>query len=82
MALCNSVADMVSSGLLSELEMEPVVNLLVLAQPATLAASATINAVMIRRLPLTFGAWIGIGTLVSILARPLLAVFPPAEIFC
>ena len=53
---------MVSSGLLSEREIEPVVNLLVLPQPATLAASAAINAVVIRRLLVKVNALIGIVT--------------------
>jgi hypothetical protein len=44
---------MVSSGLLLERVMEPVVNLLV-PQPATLAASAIMNAVVISRLPVVF----------------------------
>jgi hypothetical protein len=73
---------MVSSGLLSEREIEPVVNLLVLPQPATLAASAAINAVVIRRLLVKVNALIGIVTPSPFLRGHCLAVFPPAEIFC
>jgi hypothetical protein len=53
---------MVSRGLPLAREIEPVVNLLV-PQPATLAASAIMNAVVISRFPVAFVMHlIGIGT--------------------
>jgi hypothetical protein len=59
-----------------------VVNWLVLPQPATLAASAAMKAVLIRRLAVRFNALIGIGARSPFLCGHWLAVFPPAEIFC
>ncbi|SIT55257.1 hypothetical protein BQ8794_200260 [Mesorhizobium prunaredense] len=81
--MCNSPADMVSKGLPLGRPIEPVVNLLV-PQPATLAASAIMNAVVISRFPLAFVMLlVGICTKASI--RQIgyyVAIFPPAEIFC
>ncbi|CDX16810.1 hypothetical protein MPLSOD_10359 [Mesorhizobium sp. SOD10] len=76
MAVRNSLADIVSSGLLSEREMEPVVNLLVLPQPATLAANAAMKAVVMRRLAVRFKAVVGICGPVSIPVRPLAGRLP------
>jgi hypothetical protein len=76
------VADIVSSGLLSEREIEPVVSLLVLPQPATPAAIAAMNAMVIRRLLVKANALVGIVTPSPFLRGHWLAVFPPAEIFC
>ncbi|CAH2397946.1 hypothetical protein MES4922_190514 [Mesorhizobium ventifaucium] len=62
--MCNSPADMVSKGLPLGRPTEPVVNLLV-PQPATLAASAIMNAVVISRFPVAF-----VMRLVGICTRP------------
>jgi hypothetical protein len=82
-ALCNSLADMVSSGLPLVRPIEPVVSLLV-PHPATPAASAISNAVVTNRLPVTFILrLVGIGTGLSIPARGhCVAIFIPPEIFC
>ncbi|CAH2402468.1 conserved hypothetical protein [Mesorhizobium escarrei] len=81
--MCNSPADIVSKGLPLGRPIEPVVNLLV-PQPATLAASAIMNAVVISRFPLAFVMLlVGICTRASIRQRGYyVAIFPPAEIFC
>ncbi|CCV03193.1 hypothetical protein MESS2_1030050 [Mesorhizobium metallidurans STM 2683] len=67
---------MVSSGLLLKRAIEPVVNLLV-PQPATLAASAIMNAVVISRFPVAFIIrLVGINIGLYPCARPLRSRLP------